>query len=89
MPSSGYVDQLTATVSAWPSPADELTHSVLWHQPRSLRGPSQGLGKTEGDLERIVYEATFPRGGALVIETLTDKRTRTVTLLRTLLHKHG
>jgi len=56
---------------------------------RWLCGPSQGLGKTEGDLERIVYEATFPRGGALVIETLTDKRTRTVTLLRTLLHKHG
>ena len=48
----------------------------------------QGLGKTEGDLERIVFEATGPKGVAILVETLTDKRTRTLTLLRTLLHRH-
>ena len=51
--------------------------------------PFQGLGKTEGELERIVFEATGPKGVAILVETLTDKRTRTLTLLRTLLHRHG
>ena len=73
----------TGLIHPFPNPTTGLIHPCI------PAPPPQGLGKTEGELERIVFEATGPKGVAILVETLTDKRTRTLTLLRTLLHRHG
>lgn len=39
-------------------------------------------------MEEITFEAHGPSGIALIIETLTDKRTRTVPNLRAILKRH-
>ncbi len=49
-----------------------------------------GEDKDGAALERIVYEAYAPHGVALIIETVTDNRNRTVATLRhTLTHAGG
>lgn len=42
-----------------------------------------------GELEKVTYEAYGPGGCALIIETYTDNRNRTVQELKHLLAKHG
>ena len=48
-----------------------------------------GEDKDGGTLEKILYEGYGPQGVALVIETVTDNRNRTVAELRHLLSKAG
>ncbi len=50
----------------------------------------KGTGELEGDdLQEITYEGYGPGGVALLIETATDNRNRTVSEVRHILSKHG
>jgi YebC/PmpR family DNA-binding regulatory protein len=50
----------------------------------------RGTGELPGIVyEEITYEAYGPGGSALIIETLTDNKNRTVGELRHMLEKHG
>ncbi len=50
----------------------------------------KGTGELEGeDLQEITYEGYGPGGVALLIETATDNRNRTVSEVRHILTKHG
>jgi len=54
------------------------------------RAIKKGTGELEGvAYEEVTYEAYGPGGVAMLIETMTDNRTRTVAELRNLLNKHG
>ncbi len=49
-----------------------------------------GLVKTqESQLEEVLYEALGPEKVAIIIETITDNRNRTLAELRQILEKHG
>lgn len=54
------------------------------------RGIKRGTGELEGvSYDEITYEAYGPGGVAILIETMTDNRNRTVAELRHLLSKNG
>jgi len=54
------------------------------------RAVMKGTGQIEGvQYEEVMYEAYGPEGVALMINTLTDNRNRTVGEIRHLLTKHG
>ena len=54
------------------------------------RAIKKGTGDLEGvSYEEIVYEGYGPGGVAMMIEVLTDNRTRTVAEVRNVLQKHG
>src|SRR5690242_16213403 len=54
------------------------------------RAIKKGTGELEGvTYEEVTYEAYGPGGVAILIQTLTDNRTRTVADLRSILTKHG
>lgn len=60
-------------------PADNITRAI-----------KKGTGELEGvSYEEITYEAYGPGGVALIIESLTDNRNRTVADLRHLFSKNG
>ena len=54
------------------------------------RAIKKGTGELEGvTYEEVTYEAYGPGGVAILIQTLTDNRTRTVAEIRSMLTKHG
>ncbi len=54
------------------------------------RAIKKGTGELEAEqLEEITYEGYGPGGVALLIQTLTDNRNRTVSEVRSVLTKHG
>lgn len=54
------------------------------------RAIKKGAGELEGETyEELIYEGYGPAGVALLIETLTDNRNRTVSELRHALSRHG
>ncbi len=54
------------------------------------RAIKRGTGELEGaNYEEVVYEGYGPGGVAILIETLTDNRNRTVADIRHLFSKHG
>jgi YebC/PmpR family DNA-binding regulatory protein len=60
-------------------PADNLKRAV-----------QKGTGELEGvQYEEVLYEAFGPGGVALLIETMTDNRNRTVGEVRHILDRHG
>jgi YebC/PmpR family DNA-binding regulatory protein len=60
-------------------PADNITRAI-----------KKGTGELEGvSYDEITYEAYGPGGVALIIESLTDNRNRTVADLRHLISKNG
>ncbi|MBZ0202441.1 MAG: YebC/PmpR family DNA-binding transcriptional regulator [Ignavibacteria bacterium] len=60
-------------------PADNITRAI-----------KKGTGELEGvNYDEITYEGYGPGGAALIIESLTDNKNRTVADLRHLLTKHG
>ncbi len=60
-------------------PADNIKKAIL-----------RGTGELPGVIyEEITYEAYGPGGSALIIETLTDNKNRTVGELRHMLEKHA
>ncbi len=60
-------------------PADNLKRAI-----------QKGTGELEGvQYEEVVYEAFGPGGVAILIETMTDNRNRTVGEVRHILDRHG
>lgn len=60
-------------------PADNITRAI-----------KKGTGELEGvSYEEIIYEGYGPAGVALMVESLTDNRNRTVAELRHLFSRHG
>lgn len=60
-------------------PADNIQRAIM-----------KGTGELEGmSIEEIVYEGYGPGGVAIMVETLTDNRNRTVSELRHVFSKHG
>jgi YebC/PmpR family DNA-binding regulatory protein len=54
------------------------------------RGIQRGTGELEGlSYEHIIYEGFAPASVAILVETLTDNRNRTVAELRALFNKYG
>lgn len=54
------------------------------------RAINRGLGKTgEAQIEEAIFEAFLPGGAALVIESLTDNKNRTIASLRRIFNKYG
>lgn len=54
------------------------------------RAIKRGTGELQGEqLDEVFYEAYGPSGTALIIETLTDNRNRTVGEIRTVLRKNA
>ncbi len=54
------------------------------------RAIKRGTGELEGvTLEEVMYEAYGPHGSALMIQTLTDNRNRTIAALRATLGRHN
>src|SRR6187397_2686310 len=54
------------------------------------RAIQRGTGEEEGvTYDEVTYEGYGPGGAAVIIETLTDNRNRTVGELRHMLSKHG
>jgi YebC/PmpR family DNA-binding regulatory protein len=54
------------------------------------RAIKKGTGELEGvTYEEVTYEGYGPGGVALLVQTLTDNRTRTVAEIRSILTKHG
>src|SRR5215467_14718805 len=54
------------------------------------RAIKKGTGELEGvTYEEVTYEAYGPGGVAILIQSLTDNRNRTVADIRNLLEKHG
>lgn len=54
------------------------------------RAIKRGTGELEGaTLEELTYEGFGPGGAAVIIETLTDSRNRTINDLKNIMTKHG
>lgn len=54
------------------------------------RAIKKGTGELEGEsYEEVAYEGYGPGGAAVLVETLTDNRNRTVAEIRHLFSKHG
>jgi YebC/PmpR family DNA-binding regulatory protein len=54
------------------------------------RAIQKGTGTgTEGQIERVQYEGFLPGGAALIIDSMTDNRNRTSSVIKNLFGKHG
>ena len=53
------------------------------------RALARAAGIQEGGLEEAVYEAFIPGGASVIIETVTDKKQRTVAEIKNLVEKNG
>ena len=54
------------------------------------RAVKKGTGELEGQrLEELTYEGYAPNGVAVIVETVTDNKNRTVSEVRSLMSKHG
>lgn len=68
----------------------EKARSVNMPNDNIERAIKKGSGENkEGQLEEIVYEAYGPFGAALIIETITDNRNRTISEIKHILNIHG
>jgi YebC/PmpR family DNA-binding regulatory protein len=68
----------------------EKARSVSMPKDNIERAIQKGTGDgSVGDYEEIVYEAYAPFGVAMILEILTDKRTRTAPEIRHMLEKAG
>ena len=64
--------------------------SVNMPQDNIKRAIQRGTGELPGvNYEEITYEAYGPGGAAVIVETLTDNKNRTVGEIRHVLGKHG
>ena len=81
-----------------PNPADNprlraaMDNALAANMPRDtmVRAIARGAGDSdEGALEEIVYEGYGPGGVAILVETLTDNRNRTVAAIRHAFSKFG
>jgi len=69
-----------------------VTKAKSYNMPRDNieKAIKKGTGELEGlSYEEAVYEAYAPGGAALIIEVLTDKKSRTIPELKNILTKNG
>lgn len=69
-----------------------IDNALSVNMPRDTmdRAIARGAGDSdEGTLEEIVYEGYGPGGIAILVETMTDNRNRTVAEIRHAFSKHG
>lgn len=89
---------IVAARNGGPDPASNLTlryaidEARYANMPRDTieRNVKKGAGEKDGaGYETVRYEGYGPGGVAIIVDTLTDNRTRTVTFLRETLGKYG
>ncbi|MBI3955767.1 YebC/PmpR family DNA-binding transcriptional regulator [Candidatus Gottesmanbacteria bacterium] len=69
--------------------AIEKARAVNMPKEHIDRAIARAIGQGGEALERITYEGYGPGGTALLIETATDNRQRTVSIIRNMLSAHG
>lgn len=70
--------------------AMQNARSVNMPNDNIIRAIKKGTGEIEGvNYEEFVYEAYAPNGIAVIIETVTDNKNRTVSEIRALISKNG
>jgi YebC/PmpR family DNA-binding regulatory protein len=70
--------------------AIEKAHDVNMPKENIDRAVEKGKGGESGALEQIAYEAYGPGGAAIIIETTTDNKQRTVSEIKNILeHANG
>jgi YebC/PmpR family DNA-binding regulatory protein len=70
--------------------AIQTAKSVNMPKDNVERAIKKGTGELEGmSYEEVTYEGYGPGGAAIIIESLTDKKNRTVADIRHILNKHG
>ncbi|MEL6739975.1 MAG: YebC/PmpR family DNA-binding transcriptional regulator [Planctomycetota bacterium] len=89
---------ITAARNGGPDPDTNLTlryaidEAKYANMPKDTiqRAVDKGAGSGQGDsFEEVVYEGYGPAGTAIIIDTLTDNKNRTVTEIRMLFKKSG
>ena len=81
-----------------PNPAANFSLSIAVDRARAVNMPKDsieraieraaGAGQAE-QIDEVLYEGYGPHGVAILMETLTDNRNRTVSQIRTILTKRG
>lgn len=70
--------------------AIDQAHAVNLPKDTIERAIQKGLGAgAEGQIERVQYEGFLPGGAAIIIDSMTDNRNRTSSVVKNLLSKHG
>lgn len=69
--------------------AIEKAHEVNMPKDNITRAIEKGMGAGGQSFEQIMYEGYAPGGVALVVETATDNRQRTVSEIKNLLERSG
>ncbi len=69
--------------------AVEEARSANMPKENIKRAIDRAMGKQEGGIEEIVYEGFGPGGFSVIVETLTDKRQRTVAEVKNVFEKNG
>jgi YebC/PmpR family DNA-binding regulatory protein len=89
---------IVAARNGGPDPASNLTLRYAVDEARYANMPRdtiernirKGAGDKDGsDYETVRYEGYGPGGVAIIVDALTDNRTRTVTFIRDVLTKYG
>jgi YebC/PmpR family DNA-binding regulatory protein len=89
---------IVAARNGGPDPASNLTLRYAVDEARYANMPRdtiernirKGSGDKDGsDYETVRYEGYGPGGVAIIVDALTDNRTRTVTFIRDVLTKYG
>ena len=69
--------------------AIEKARDVNMPKENIERAAARGKGKGESSLSQILYEGYGPGGAAILVETMTDNKQRTVALLKNLFDQFG
>lgn len=69
--------------------AVEEARSANMPKENIKRAIDRAMGKQEGEIEEIVYEGFGPGGFSVIVETLTDKKQRTVAEVKNVFEKNG
>ena len=92
------IREITVAAKGWPDPDDNPRHRLSLEKANSANMPKDtikraiekgsGTGET-GTLEEIILEGYGPGGVAILVETMTDNRNRTVSDVRHAFSKFG
>lgn len=69
--------------------AVEEARSANMPKENIQRAIGRAKGKQDGDIEEILYEGFGPGGFSVIVETLTDKKQRTVAEVKSTIDKNG
>lgn len=69
--------------------AVERARSFNMPKDNIARAIDKGMGNNSAQMHELVYEAFGPSGSAMIITAITDKSTRTVSDIKSMLDKNG